>query len=88
MFSVIIPQAYLAVPIRCFFAAQTQLLDFSRKVLMCGAFGEIVCWQKESRKKKSLAGSQGFLYWKACREEHRDAGDAVYPCWPQAQNAE
>lgn len=44
---------------------------------MCGVFGEIVCWQK--KKKKSSAGSQGFLYWKACREEHWDAGDAVHP---------
>lgn len=55
---------------------------------MCGVFGEIVCWQKEKGEKKSLAGSQGFLYWNACMEEHWVAGDAVYPRWPRAQNAE
>lgn len=52
---------------------------------MSVVFGEIVCRQK---KKKSSAGSQSFLYWKACREEHWDAGDAVHPRWPEARNAE
>lgn len=90
MFSVLIPLAYLAVPIRCFVASGPSCRNL-RKVLMSRGLGEIVCRQK----KREIAATSSAARFCIERAFHAGrnirmlemTGDAIHPCWPEAQKA-